>query len=99
MKKSQNAQSNHKSSPGSEPLLSPEQSLQQEAFNGRVVTRQDIRDGLSRDLRGLFITLQEVLRSSECIDALTDVYYARYQRLRESTDAVPSSDEVENGGR
>lgn len=90
-----NAQSNHKPSSGSESQLSPEQSLQQEAFSGREVTRDQIRDGLSRDLRGLFIVLQEVLRSSECIDALTDVYYARYKRLRESE--IPTSDEVENG--
>lgn len=88
-----NAKSNHQSTSGSQSQLSPEQSLQSEAFAGRDVTREQIRDGLSRDLRGLFITLQEVLRSQECIEALTDVYYQRFLKLKESE--IPSSEEVE----
>lgn len=97
MKNLKNAPNNYQSSSGNQPIESPEQSLQSHAFAGIEVTRDQIRNGLSRDLRSLFVVLQEVLRSTECIDALTDVYYARYQRLKETESNIPTSDQVENG--
>lgn len=84
--------------PKSEQVPSIDQTVRQSIFDGQPVSREDIRNGLQRDLRGLHVTLTDVLRSKECIDALTDVYYQRYLAIIsvvKSEDSVPSSDEVE----
>lgn len=49
--------------------------------NDASISRDQIREWLVKDMRGVYLLLSELLNSSQCVDALTDIFYARYQDM------------------
>lgn len=48
------------------------------------ISRDQIREWLVKDMRGVYLLLSELLNSPQCVDALTDIFYARYQDMHKS---------------
>lgn len=64
--------------------LSPDQAIQYAVQKDADLSKEQIREMLYKDLQGVYLVLADVLRSKECVDALTDVYYKRYTELHMS---------------
>lgn len=46
------------------------------------LTREEIKADLQRDIRGVYVLLAEMLNTDEVLNAITDVFYERYVRLK-----------------
>lgn len=72
----------------------PKQAIEEAAFNNWSMTREQIQFGLKRDIRGIYVVLAEILQSQEVLDAITNVYYERYLKIK--AEHVPTVEEVES---
>lgn len=70
-------------------MKSVRESLDDAAFNGKNVEKDQLKSFLKQDLKGVYLVLADLLRTEEAIDALTDVFYSRYLRLKEAKEASP----------
>lgn len=76
-----------KSSPKREASLN--QGLQQAAAHGIPVSREVIKDLLTKDMKRVQILLFEILEADACVEALTDVMWKRYQAMMEAKKKAP----------
>lgn len=53
------------------------------------ITKEMLAGWLKKDVQGAFITLQEILASKECMDALTEVFWTKYKRMHEAKQSQP----------
>lgn len=53
--------------------------LQYAVFNNAELKKDDIKGWLKKDVYGVYLLLSEVLASNEVLDALTEVFWKRYQ--------------------
>lgn len=53
------------------------------------IAKETIREWLVKDMRGSLITLNEVLNSKECIDALLEIFWKRYSDLHKAKVEQP----------
>lgn len=73
--------------------VSNKEKVQQAIFNGQFVTKENMREAISRDIETSYILVWEVLQSKECLDAITEVFYARY--LKVLSDQKAEAEKVE----
>lgn len=59
-------------------------------FHDADIAKAQVREWLVKDMRGVYILIAEVLASEECVDALTEIFYGRYQKLHK--DKVQTDD-------
>lgn len=60
--------------------------VDQAAKENVSISRDMIREWLKKDIGGVYVLLAEMLNSSEVIDAVTDVFWSRYQRFKEESE-------------
>lgn len=58
-------------------------------FEGKLMSREDLRDMFVRDLKRCHVFMTEVIQCPPAVDALTDVYYERYKRMHEAMAKQP----------
>lgn len=63
-----------------------DETLQYAAFKDMQLTKEQIRENLQNDIKGVAVTIIEVLQSPQCLDALADIYYARFLALKEKEE-------------
>lgn len=69
--------------------LSPAEKIQLASFADANLTKEQIHEWLEKDMRGVYVLLTEVLASPECLLALSEAYYKRYQQLKEKLANAP----------
>lgn len=57
--------------------------IQYSVFQDGQLSRDTIKGWLSKDIRGVYLLLSELLTSPEALDALTEVFYKRYLSFHE----------------
>lgn len=72
--------------------LSYGQAVQSTVFNDGTLTKEDIKKGLERDLKGLWVFVGEILNTPLTLDTLVDAYYARYEKLQAAKAVAPELD-------
>lgn len=45
----------------------------------KTLSRDTVKSWLKRDVQGIYILLSEILRSEEVMDAITKVFYSKYE--------------------
>lgn len=56
-----------------------DQKIQYNVLHEQNLNRDTIKEWLSRDIKGIYIILADILRQDEILEKLTDVYYDRYK--------------------
>lgn len=74
-------------------VKSVKQKIQEDAFNGKIMTREQIEKTLIRELMIAHTALGEMIENKVAISALVDSYWARYQEMINSQPELP----LENG--
>lgn len=54
-------------------------------FNNADIPKEQIKEWLVKDIKGVFILLSDLIQTPEAIDALTEVFYKRYCDLHKSS--------------
>lgn len=62
--------------------FSAKQKVEYAVFQDKSLNRETIKEWLKKDIYGTYLLLSEVLASQECLEALTTVFYARYEAFQ-----------------
>lgn len=57
--------------------------IDQQVIHNKELTREIIAEWLRKDIEGIYILLAEFLKEPEIFEKLLDVYWKRYERLRD----------------
>lgn len=60
--------------------------LEKAAMQDQFATREKVREFLQKDVAGIYVLISEIMASKEIIDAITDVIYNRYLKIREEKE-------------
>lgn len=52
-------------------------------LNDSNLSKEQVKDGLQKDIESVAVFVSNLLRSKECMDALTEVMWQRYQKYHE----------------
>lgn len=63
-------------------------------FTDANLSRDTIKGWLKNDIRGMYLTLAEVLASNDCIEALTEVMYKRYTGIHKAKAEAAAQSEI-----
>lgn len=55
-------------------------------FKNANISRDELQKWIARDITGAYMTLAEILRNQEVLDAITEVYWKRYQAFHAAKD-------------
>lgn len=66
---------------------SVDQALQYAAFQDIELSKKEIADRLHKDIVGMHILLSEILKSEDIQEALSEVLYQKYVRIKRKVDA------------
>lgn len=61
--------------------------LSKAASQEQFVSRESVVQYLRQDVRSLYVLLSEILASEEIIDAIANVIYTRYEKIREAKES------------
>lgn len=59
------------------------------AVKEQFVSKESVKSYLKKDLTMIHVLLMEILSTEEVLDAITEVIYTRYEKIREAKDAAP----------
>lgn len=62
--------------------VSVKEVIDRSVLNDETYTREEIKVGLERDLKGVFALLSTLLQTPDAIEALTENFWQRYQALQ-----------------
>lgn len=81
--------------------MSVKAKMEAEVFMGKELSREQIAEYLKKDIQGVYVLLSEILYTPEVLNAMTEVFYQRYLRMRAADAAAPElpleKEEVTNG--
>lgn len=60
------------------------------AFQNGTLTKDQIATYLRKDIQGCIVTISEILDSPTCMEALVNVFYARYESMKPEGKEVPN---------
>jgi len=63
--------------------------MEAEVFMGKELSRDQIAEYLKKDIQGVYVLLSEILYTPEVLNAMTEVFYQRYLRMRAADEAAP----------
>lgn len=66
-------------------------------FANGELSKEQIAEWLSKDIKGVYYLLAEILNSKEAIDALAEVFYQRYLAFQKAKEVTPELDLKPNG--
>lgn len=58
-------------------------------FEGKLMSREDLRDMFVRDLKRCHVFMTEVIQCPPAVDALVDVFYTRYVQMHQNMQKQP----------
>lgn len=70
--------------------------LEHAAITEQEVTRDQIKQWLVRDIRAVHILLAEMLNTKEITEAITEVFWQRFLRLKKEDQIKESLEEIKN---
>lgn len=63
--------------------------VQYSVFQNAALNRETIKEWLKKDVYGTYLLLAEVLASQECLEAITEVFWKRYQEFHKAKQEQP----------
>lgn len=64
----------------------------------KTITRDQVKEWLTRDIKGVYVLLAEIINSDECQEALVEVFWQRYlrqQKEQEIKSAINGQEDVQ----
>lgn len=58
-------------------------------LNDATLTKEQVKEGLTKDIESVAVFISNLLRSKECLDALTETMWNRYQKYHEERKRNP----------
>lgn len=52
----------------------------------KTITRDQIKEWLVRDIKGVYVLLAEIINTDECQEALVEVFWQRYLRQQKEQE-------------
>jgi hypothetical protein len=75
-----------------------QEKIDHQVVHNKELTRAIIAEWLRKDIEGIYVLLAEFLREPEIFEKLLDVYWKRYEKLRDqgTLDLTPKNEDNGN---
>lgn len=68
--------------------------VQYSVFRDNTLTKDTIKQWLRKDIQGVAVLVNEILHTEEVLNAIVDVFYARYEALKAQTKIEENGNDV-----
>lgn len=67
-------------------------------LNDAHLTKEQVKEGLTKDIESVAVFVSNLLRTKECLDALTEAMWNRYQKYHDDRKRNPQLFDKTKGG-